>query len=125
MPRVVHFELTADDPVRAGQFYADVFGWQVQKWDGPEDYWLVTTGEQGTPGIDGGIMRRNDFASSVPVINTIDVDSVDAAIDAIVGHGGEVVAPKMVVPQVGYLAYCRDTEGNIFGIMQADASVTA
>jgi hypothetical protein len=68
MPRVVHFELTADDPVRASEFYTNVFGWQIQKWDGPEDYWLVTTGGRETPGIDGGIMRRADFGGA-SVIN--------------------------------------------------------
>lgn len=29
---------------------------------------------------------------------------------------------KMAIPKVGYLAYCMDTEGNIFGIMQSDSS---
>jgi hypothetical protein len=28
----------------------------------------------------------------------------------------------MPVPGVGWLAYCKDTEGNIFGMMQADKS---
>jgi len=119
MPRVVHFELAADDPERAVKFYQDVFGWQVNKWDGTEDYWLVTTGEAGTPGIDGGIMRRREGAS---VINTVDVDSVDAAVAKITASGGTVVAPKMAVPGVGYMAYCLDTEGNTFGIMQDDPS---
>jgi predicted enzyme related to lactoylglutathione lyase len=34
--------------------------------------------------------------------------------------GGEVLGSKMAVPSVGYMTYCRDTEGNIFGIMQMD-----
>jgi predicted enzyme related to lactoylglutathione lyase len=28
----------------------------------------------------------------------------------------------MPIPGVGYLAYCLDTEGNMFGIMQRDTS---
>src|SRR4051812_15755751 len=35
MPRVIHFEISADEPERAARFYADVFGWEVTKWDGP------------------------------------------------------------------------------------------
>ncbi len=31
-----------------------------------------------------------------------------------------VALPKMAVPGVGWLAYCKDTEGNIFGFMQSD-----
>jgi uncharacterized protein len=122
MPRVVHFELSADDPERAINFYRDVFGWKIEKWDSPQDYWLVMTGEQGTPGIDGGLMRRSDFNNGAPVINTIDVDSVDAVVARIEQNGGSVVAPKMAVHGVGYLAYCKDSEGNTFGVMQSDPS---
>jgi hypothetical protein len=46
MPRVVHFELPVDEPERAAHFYRSVFGWQINKWEGPEDYWLIKTGEQ-------------------------------------------------------------------------------
>ena len=120
MPRVIHFELTADDPERATEFYSKVFGWQIQKWEGPQDYWLITTGEAGTLGIDGAIMRRGDF--SAPVINTIDVPSVDEFVAKITANGGSVVAPKMPIPGIGYFAYCKDTEGNMFGVMQSDPS---
>jgi predicted enzyme related to lactoylglutathione lyase len=34
--------------------------------------------------------------------------------------GGTVALPKMPVPGVGWLAYAKDTEGNIFGMMQSD-----
>ncbi|HEX9369497.1 MAG TPA: VOC family protein [Roseiflexaceae bacterium] len=120
MPRVVHFELAADDPERASKFYSDVFGWKIRKWDGPEDYWLATTGEPGQLGIDGGIMRRN--ADMPAVVNTIDVASVDDSVARIEAGGGKVVAPKMAIPGIGYLAYCLDTEGNMFGVMQSDPS---
>jgi catechol 2,3-dioxygenase-like lactoylglutathione lyase family enzyme len=58
MNRIVHFELPADNPDRAVEFYKKSFGWQIQKWPGPQDYWLVTTGADGEPGINGGILRR-------------------------------------------------------------------
>ena len=119
MPRVVHFEVAADDPERATKFYQDVFGWKIDKWDGPEDYWLVTTGEPGTVGIDGGIMRRRHGEA---VINTVDVESLDDAVAKVTSSGGSVVAPKMAVPGIGYMAYCQDTEGNTFGMMQGDES---
>ena len=53
-------------------------------------------------------------------INTLDVPSVDEYTDKIVKSGGKIIAPKMPVMEVGWLAYCKDTEGNIFGIMQMD-----
>lgn len=119
MPRVVHFELPADDPERAVRFYSDVFGWHIQKYEGTEDYWLVETGE-GEPGINGGIMRREP--GRMTTTNTLGVSSVDEYVDKITAAGGKVVAPKMPIPNVGYLAYCEDPEGNMFGIMQPDTS---
>jgi predicted enzyme related to lactoylglutathione lyase len=123
MERVIHFELTADDPERAIQFYQKVFGWQINKWDGPQDYWLATTGEPETPGIDGAIMRR--APNMQPVINTIGVVSLDDSIAKVTANGGKVVEPRMTIPSVGYYAYCQDTEGNNFGLMQSDPSASA
>jgi predicted enzyme related to lactoylglutathione lyase len=119
MPRVVHFEIHADDPERAVKFYEGVFGWKIGKWGAPADYWLATTGEDDQPGINGAIMRRINQGT---VYNTIDVPSVDEFTPKIVKAGGKVVMPKTTVPGVGYLAYCTDTEGNIFGIIETAPS---
>jgi predicted enzyme related to lactoylglutathione lyase len=118
--RIVHFELPADDPDRAAKFYADAFGWQVTKWGGPTDYWLVTTGEDGEPGIDGGIGKRQSAEDQIT--NTIDVPDLDAAITAVEAAGGRITNAKHAVSGVGWLAYATDTEGNPFGMMQADDS---
>ena len=76
MPRVIHFEIPTDDPERAAKFYRNVFGWEIQKWDGPVEYWLVTTGDEDQPGINGGLMRR-PAGERASAVNTIDVTSVD------------------------------------------------
>ena len=117
MPRVIHFEISADDPQRAVKFYESALGWQIHKWDGPQDYWLVHTGEN-QPGIDGAILKRNDPHATV--YNTVDVPSVDEYVRKVEAAGGRVVLPKMVVPGVGWVAYCADTEGNVFGMLQDD-----
>jgi predicted enzyme related to lactoylglutathione lyase len=123
MSRVVHFEIHADDPQRAVNFYRSVFGWEIQKWEGPEDYWLVTTGKAPEPGIDGAILKRMGPINGDAVLAyvcTVDVPSIDDAIAKITSHGGTIALPKMAVPGVGWLAYYKDTEGNIFGTMQSD-----
>ena len=123
MPRVVHFEIHADDPQRAVNFYQGVFGWDIKKWEGPEDYWLVTTGKAPEPGIDGAILQRKgpiNGDSVIAYVCTVDVPSVDDAIAKITSHGGTIVLPKMPVPGVGWLVYAKDTEGNIFGSLQSD-----
>jgi predicted enzyme related to lactoylglutathione lyase len=118
MPRVVHFEIGADNPERAAKFYRKVFDWKIEKWSGPADYWLVTTGQGKEPGINGAIMEKLNQST----VNTVDVPSVDEFAIRITKAGGKIVMPKRAVPGVGYMAYCADPEGNIFGIMQNDRS---
>lgn len=43
MGRVSHFEITADDPDRAAEFYRKAFGWEINDWGGPFKYLLATT----------------------------------------------------------------------------------
>ncbi len=125
MPRVVHFEIHAESPERAAAFYKALFGWEMTKWGGPMEYWMVRTGPAGTPGIDGGLLKRMGPgpAGGEPVIAyvcTVDVASVDESLAAAVRLGGQVAVPRMPVPGVGWLAYAKDTEGNVFGMMQND-----
>ena len=117
MARVVHFEIPADDPMRCERFYREVFGWSFQKWEGPQEYWLVQTGTGGR-GIDGGVMKRQSPGPGT--VNTIEVESLDDALRRIQQQGGAVAAPRMPIPGVGWLAYCTDTESNTFGVLQPD-----
>ena len=118
MSRVVHFEIPADDPERAIKFYESVFGWRIEKWEGPIEYWLVMTGPEDEPGIDGGLTRREDPATTIE--NFIDIKDLDASLKAVRSQGGEITRPRMAVPGVGWLAYIKDTEGNVFGLMERD-----
>jgi hypothetical protein len=45
---------------------------------------------------------------------------VDESIAAVTKNGGKVVLPKTAIPTIGWFAYCADTEGNQFGVMQPD-----
>ena len=118
MGRVVHFEITGDDPEKLGKFYSEVFGWDIQPWEGPFQYLLVSTGEQDQPGIDGAIMERAEYLPQT--VNTIDVESAEAAIEAVKANGGKALREIQPVPGVGYFTYCADPDGNVFGVMQAD-----
>ena len=125
MPRVVHFEIHASDPERAIGFYEKAFGWTFQEWEGPMPYWLIITGPDDQKGINGGLVRRRgelDGQAVIAYVCTVDVASVDDSIATVESNGGTVVLPKMTVPGVGWLVYCKDTEGNIFGMLQADTN---
>ena len=93
MHRVIHFELGAQDPARAVKFYQEVFGWQITKWEGPQPYWLVTTGSDSKPGINGGILRNPDGGART--VNTIAVPSVEEFIAKVTAQGGQVEVSKV------------------------------
>jgi predicted enzyme related to lactoylglutathione lyase len=121
MNRVVHFEIAADNPEQVAKFYSKVFGWTFEKWQGPFDYWLITTGDDTEPGINGGLNRKIN-ANQICTVNTIAVESVDSTIKKIIKSGGKVIREKTAIPGVGYLAYCEDSAGILFGIMESDIS---
>ena len=132
MNRVIHFEIHAADPERAAGFYRDVFGWDIREWTIPgvevpkeNRYWLVNTGPESERGINGGILfRRGGAPAEGQAVNayvcTIGVASVDEYTNKTVAAGGSVAVPKMPIKGVGWLAYCKDPEGNIFGLMTDD-----
>jgi predicted enzyme related to lactoylglutathione lyase len=121
MPRFTFVDISADDPQRAIKFYKDVFGWKIEKWEGPMDYWLIKTGDPGEAGVDAGLGRReNPSQFMTPVIGVPSVDDFAARVTAC---GGTIIQPKMTIPGAGYLISCKDTEGNTFSIMQSDESV--
>jgi hypothetical protein len=118
MARIVHFDITAEDAERAIQFYEKVFGWKFTKWEGPMEYWLITTGPGNEPGIDGGLSVRE--GNDARIVNTIEVKSIDRTLDEIEKAGGKIVQPKGPITGVGYFAQCTDTEGTLFGVMESD-----
>ena len=120
MPRPTHFEIPSANPEKAIAFYGAVFGWTFTKWEGPMPYWLVTTGPNEEPGINGGLMPMQH--PNQPCVNTITVANVDQTMAAVTANGGQLAVPKMAIPGVGWLAYAKDLDGHIFGFMQMDAA---
>lgn len=117
MNRFTHFELVTDNFEKTAAFYRAVFGWKVERWDGPVDYWVITTGDASTPGINGGLMPAGGPFSGT--VNTMEIDDLETAIEKVKAHGGEIIF-KDVVPGVGHLAYFKDPAGVIVGMMQND-----
>jgi hypothetical protein len=128
MNRVVHFEIHAKDLDKTQKFYESVFGWDIKDM-GPQmgNYRLVNTGKDAPgvqwAGINGGITpRQGDGPRGGEPVNayvcTIEVENIDATLQKIEQAGGTVATDKMDVPGVGILAYRKDPEGNIFGVLQ-------
>ncbi len=120
--RIIHFEIQADDIGRAKDFYEKTFGWKVDqmmtKEQGGMDYWGLTTGPDGVPGINGGMYQRPTENVLHTYDCTIQVEDIDEAIEMVKANGGTIRREKSEIPNVGWFAAGTDTEGNMFGIMQ-------
>lgn len=115
----MHFEIPIDDPDRAGEFYRSLFGWNVAKW-GPVDYWTMTTGAEPGPGAEGALTPRSEAPEGVLVY--VGVENIDQAMAKVKDAGGTLLTGKMPIPTLGWSARFRDTEGNVVGLFQEDAT---
>jgi predicted enzyme related to lactoylglutathione lyase len=94
MNRVTHFEIYTDDPEAVQPFYRDVFGWKFDKFEGgPIEYWLVNTGSDQEPGINGGLTRPRE-GQRPGTLNTIAVQSLDQTVKKIEQGGGKIWCRK-------------------------------
>ena len=83
MNRVTHFEIYTNDPEAVRPFYEDVFRWTFKKFEGgPIEYWLITTGSNEEPGINGGMTRPRE-GQSPGTLNTVAVASLEQTIKKI------------------------------------------
>lgn len=119
---IVHFEIPAENVEKLKKFYADVFGWKIEKAPGPVEYWLIETVPVDEkmmlvrPGVNGG-MYKKDMADQKQV-NYFSVESIDQYIEKIKKTGGKIVQPKQEVMDVGWIAVAVDPEGNQFAILE-------
>jgi predicted enzyme related to lactoylglutathione lyase len=119
---VIHFEIPADNPKRAGKFYQSTFGWSMFPMPAMGYTMIQTTasdknGMPKNPGtINGGMPKRSRALPSTVV--TIGVPSIDAALKAVAKNGGKVAQPKMSIGEMGFIAYFKDSEGNLVGLWQ-------
>jgi uncharacterized protein len=120
MQPLVHFEFHAVDLEKSLAYFEKLFGWKLTKFGGPHEYWLVQTSEPGQPGIGGGIMKSPD--GQPRTINTILVPNVDDYVAKALAAGGQLCLPKMAIPGVGWVAYCSDPSGIMFGLYTRDPS---
>lgn len=127
--RVMHFEIHATNCEEVAEFYRKVFGWRIHKYSDNPEYWTINTASSCAceAGINGGIFKRiGDKPSSGAPMNgyvcTITVDSIDQYIYSVLTNGGDIVVPKKAIPKLAWVVYCKDVDGNIFGIYEADTN---
>ena len=110
--KVCYIEIPATDVQRSAKFYEDVFGWGIrQRGDGSTAF-DDTTGE-----VSGAWITGRPPLVEPGLLIYIMVDSVAAAVDAVVAHGGEIVQQIGAdAPEV--TARFRDPGGNVIGLYE-------
>jgi predicted enzyme related to lactoylglutathione lyase len=111
---IAHFAITASDVDRARAFYEAVFGWRFEAW-GPPGFYLVCTGTDDEPGIQGALQASSEYAlpaGAGGVEITVAVEDVAEIARRVESAGGRLFMREATIPGVGTLVKFEDTEGN-------------
>ncbi len=126
MNPVVHFEMPYENRERLVEFYAQAFGWQMQKLGKDMgDYVTAVTTETDddrmvkTPGtINGGFYpKKPDWPAQYPSV-VIAVDDIKKAMKGVLDAGGKVLGEPMEISGIGLYISFFDTEGNRVSMLQ-------
>jgi predicted enzyme related to lactoylglutathione lyase len=113
--KICYIEMPATDIARSAEFYMKVFGWNIRKRGDGSTAFDDTTGE-----VSGSWVLGRPPAAKPGLLIYIMVDSVAAAVDAVVAQGGDIVQPIGVdAPEI--TARFRDPGGNVIGLYQHPA----
>jgi hypothetical protein len=109
---VCYLEIPAADVARSASFYEAVFGWRIRKRsDGS------TAFDDGVNEVSGTWVTGRSPSTAPGLLFYIMVESVTAAVDAVVANGGRIVQPVGVdAPEI--TARFSDPAGNVIGIFE-------
>ena len=114
--KICYVQIPAIDIERSSEFYKQVFGWNVRTNTHGYLAFDDTTGE-----VSGSWVTGRPPSSKPGLLIYVMVDSVAAALDAVVAAGGEIVQPiGGDAPEI--TARVLDPGGNVIGIYQEPAS---
>jgi predicted enzyme related to lactoylglutathione lyase len=125
-----YFEIYADDVDKLVDFYRDVMGWRIQKFEGVDmpaemEYMAVNPDpEKEGPDKEGGIIWGGILKKTMPQQSTLNYFNAEGGLEAfnkrVKGKGGQVMMEKMAVPGMGWFSVGIDPEGNPFAGWEAD-----
>lgn len=119
---MTHFAVHIDDMERAKKFYDGVFDWGFNSY-GQDDFLQIKADKSENGELIGAMQSRKYSPVPDKIIGmecTISVENIDDIIEKVIANGGQVLLPKMSIPNVGQVAKFLDTEGNLICAMQYD-----
>jgi len=114
--KICYIEIPAIEIDTSASFFKEVFGWRIrQRGDGHLAF-DDTVGQ-----VSGTWVVGRKPSTEAGLLTYIMVDSVAAAIDAVIANGGKIVQPiGMDAPEI--TARFSDPAGNILGLYQEPAA---
>lgn len=120
MGKLNHFEIIADNPKRAIEFYTKVFDWKFAEMM-KDEYWVFTAGEGA---VGGGLTKRvglfKEKGGFSSFVCTFEVKDLEKFAESVKKAGGKWANDGGLIHGVGFHQYFIDTEGNVFGALQPD-----
>ena len=111
---VVHVEFATTDREAAGQFFGELFGWQIRQI--PEmSYATFSSGENE---VGGGFTPAGEGTPPGKVVVYVNTDDIDATLLKAEQMGGRCLQPKMEIPTVGWFAVISDPSGVEVALLQ-------
>ena len=108
---IVHIEIPAADMEKAGKFYHDLFGWEIQSM--PEmNYTMWDAGF----GSAGGFNTVGDEFKPGDVLIYVASQDIETDLKDAEKLGGKILRPKTEIPQTGWYAVFKDPTGNMIGL---------
>ena len=113
-PRLCYLEIPATDPRKSAEFYRSVFGWNIRRGDSDRPSF------DDPSSLSGAFVTYLKPAREPGILPSIWVKDIDAFVEKIAAHGGEIVeSPRPDEPGGNcYIATFRDPAGNMLRVYE-------
>ena len=110
--KICYLESPTADVERSVSFYQGVFGWKIRRrGDG------ATAFDDAVGGVSGSWVKGRPVSPNPGLLIYVMVDRIEAAVEAVVAHGGRIVQPLGAdAPEL--TARFADLDGNVLGLYQ-------
>ncbi|PJJ47842.1 putative enzyme related to lactoylglutathione lyase [Mumia flava] len=119
---MAHLAFNSDDDGTTQAFYEAVLGWSFEPW-GPPGFSRAHI--PASAELIAAVQQRRELLPGIRTTGpevTIAVDDLEAALDRVIGAGGEIVMDVTQIPDVGALAFVADPSHNVVGLVRFAAS---
>jgi predicted enzyme related to lactoylglutathione lyase len=108
-----YMQIPALDPRASATFYEAVFGWNIRGRDTSH-----VSFDDGTGDVSGAWIAGRAIAREPGILPYIYVNGIDATLEKVIAHGGEVVTAPYPEGDL-WVATFHDPAGNVLGVWQA------